>query len=117
MKKKLLTITALLLVCHLSAGMASAEYGYTRVSDIPMAVDFTYSLEIAEDGTPYVQTDYPFEETGAMQMVLIYINHKEGLAHISYDPATKQASFIHVDVKPPRYGHRAENPESRRDDP
>ena len=72
MKKKLLTIAALLLVCVLSAGMASAEHGYTRVSDIPMAVDFTYSVEFAEDGTPYVQTDYPFEETGAMQMILIY---------------------------------------------
>ena len=100
MKKKPLVITALLLVCVLSAGMASAEYGYTRVSDIPMAVDFTCSLEIAEDGTPYVQTDYPFVETGAMQMVLIYINHKEGLAYISYDPATKQASFFHVEVGP-----------------
>ena len=100
MKKKLLTMAALLLVCVLSAGMASAEHGYARVSDIPMAVDFTYSVEFAEDGTPYVQTDYPFEETGAMQMVLIYINHKEGLAYISYDPATKQASFFHVEVGP-----------------
>ena len=100
MKKKLLAIAAMLLVCVLFAGMASAEHGYARVSDIPMAVDFTCSLEIAEDGTPYVQTDYPFEETGAMQMVLIYINHKEGLAYISYDPATKQASFFHVEVGP-----------------
>ena len=94
MKKKLLAVAALLLVCILSAGMASAEYGYTRVSDIPMAVDFTYSVEFAEDGTPYVQTDYPFEETGAMQMVLIYV--KEGhprAAEVFYDPETKHTSF------------------------
>ena len=61
MKKKLWAIAALLLVCILSAGMASAEYGYTRVSDIPMAVDFTYSAGVTEKGSPYIRTDYPFE--------------------------------------------------------
>ena len=92
--KKLLTIAALLLVCVLSAGMASAEHGYTRVSDIPMAVDFTYSVEFAEDGTPYVQTDYPFEETGAMKMDLIYAKTDQptGL-QIFFDPVTKQSVF------------------------
>ena len=94
MKKKLLVIAALLLVCVLFAGMASAEYGYTRVSDIPMAVDFTYSVEFAEDGTPYVQTDYPFEETGAMQMILIYCKEdRPTTLQILYDPVTKQSNF------------------------
>ena len=94
MKKKLLTMAALLLVCVLSAGMASAEHGYARVSDIPMAVDFTYSAGVTEKGSPYIRTDYPFEETGAMQMVLIYV--KEGhprAAEVFYDPETKYTSF------------------------
>ena len=94
MKKKLLAIAIVALVCVLSAGMASAEHGYANVSDIPMAVDFTYSAGVEEDGTPYIQTDYPFEETGAMQMVLIYV--KEGhprAAEVFYDPGTKQTYF------------------------
>lgn len=94
MKKKLLAIAIAALVCVLSAGMASAEHGYAKVSDIPMAVDFTYSAGVEEDGTPYIQTDYPFEETGAMQMVLIYV--KEGhprAAEVFYDPGTKKTYF------------------------
>ena len=93
MKKTLFVMVIIVLACILSAGIASAEYGYTRVSDIPMAVDFTYSGGIAEDGTPYLQTDYPFEETGAMQMILMYITRATPVIDITYDPATKQASF------------------------
>ena len=57
MKKTLFVMVIAALVCILFAGIASAEYGYTRVSEIPMAVDFTYSVEFEEDGTPCLQTD------------------------------------------------------------
>ena len=94
MKKTLFVMVIIVLACILSAGLASAEYGYTRVSDIPMAVDFTYSVEFAEDGTPHIQTDYPFEETGAMKMDLIYekTDQPTGL-RIFFDPVTKQSVF------------------------
>ena len=94
MKKNLFVMAIAALVCILFSGIASAEHGYTRVSDIPMAVDFTYSVEFAEDGTPYVQTDYPFEETGAMQMILIYCKEdRPTTLQILYDPVTKQSNF------------------------
>ena len=78
MKKKLFVIAIAALVCILFTGIASAEYGYTRVSELPMAVDFTYSVEIEEDETPCLETDYPFEETGAMQMILVYSAERLG---------------------------------------
>ena len=93
MKKTLFAVAVVMAVCILFAGIASAEYGYTRVSDIPMAVDFTYSAGINEDGTPYLQTDYPFEETGAMQMVLIYVKEELYVLDIRYDPLTGQSEF------------------------
>ena len=50
---------------------------YTSVSKIPMAVDFTVSVEFDDEGKPNVVTDYPFEATGATEMELQYI--KEGI--------------------------------------
>jgi len=94
MKKTLFVMVIAALVCVLSAGIASAEYGYTRVSEIPMAVDFTYSVEFEEDGTPCLETDYPFEETGAMQMILMYIKEPQPFPlEIFYDPVTKLSTF------------------------
>ena len=98
MKKNLFVIAIAALVCILFTGIASAEHGYARVSDIPMAVDFAYSVEFADDGTPYFQTDYPFEETGAMQMILTYTPDKLTYClDIIYDAATQQASFNHLE--------------------
>ena len=62
----------LALVFTLLGGTASADYGYTDTSLIPMAVDFNFSLEFDARGNPQIITDYPFEETGARQLNLIY---------------------------------------------
>ena len=53
-------------------GAASADYGYTNVSQIPMAVDFSVRVDFDDAGMPHIVTDYPFEETGATQMNLVY---------------------------------------------
>ena len=75
MKKSYLT--AIILACVLSAGPALADYGYTSVSQIPMAVDFSVRVDFDEAGRPHVVTDYPFEETGATEMNLVYNKGEE----------------------------------------
>lgn len=72
MKKTLFAVLAVLLISIIFMGMASADYGYTSVSQIPMAVDFTFSVEFDDAGEPQIVTDYPFEATGATEMVVEY---------------------------------------------
>ena len=76
MQKIKFLVPALALLCIILAGTASADYGYTSVSDIPMAVDFTFSVDFDEEGRPHIVTDYPFEATGATEMNLIYGNEE-----------------------------------------
>ena len=49
-----------------------ADYGYTDTSLIPMAVDFSFSIEFDAQGNPQIVTDYPFEKTGARQLNVVY---------------------------------------------
>ncbi len=70
--KGLLFVFAVILVCFVLMGTASADYGYTEVSQIPMAVDFSVRVEFDDAGFPHIVTDYPFESTGATQMNLTY---------------------------------------------
>ena len=70
--KKLLVFAAALLLCAAIMFPALAEYGYTRVSDIPMAVDFTFRVDFDAKGAPHIVTDYPYKATGANQMNLVY---------------------------------------------
>lgn len=65
-------MAAVLLAGIVFTGIASAEANYTSVSEIPMAVDFTFMLEFDDAGEPHIVTDYPFESTGATEMVLNY---------------------------------------------
>ena len=70
-KARLLAFT-LLLLCACSIGAASADHGYTETSMIPMAVDFSVDVMFDTRGNPRVVTDYPFDETGAKEMNLVY---------------------------------------------
>ena len=70
--KKLLVIAIALLMSIAIMGSALAEYGYTNVSQLPMAVDFTFDVTYDDAGLPHIVTDYPFESTGATEMNLTY---------------------------------------------
>ena len=72
MLKRMLPVFALLLLCLAMAGTAFADYGYTRVSEIPMAADFSVRVEFDGGGQPHIATDYPFESAGATEMNLVY---------------------------------------------
>ena len=72
MKKVSVTVSVLALVCALLMGTALADYGYTETSQIPMAVDFNVSVVFDAQGRPQIITDYPFEETGARELNLVY---------------------------------------------
>ena len=72
MRKGSLLIFTILLTCAALAGGALAEYGYTSVSGLPMAADFTYSVVFDAEGRPQIVTDYPFATTGAMEMNLTF---------------------------------------------
>ena len=70
--KGLLSVFVVILACFMLMGTALADYGYTEVSQIPMAVDFSVRVEFDDAGFPHIVTDYPFESTGATQMNLTY---------------------------------------------
>ena len=70
--KKLLTAAAALLMCVIFAATSLAEYGYTNLSQIPAAVDFTFEVNFDEEGLPHIVTDYPYQETGAEELNLTY---------------------------------------------
>ena len=76
MRKMKSLVPALVLLMILLTGTASADYGYTSVSDIPMAVDFTFSVDFDDGGLPHIVTDYPFETAGATEMNLVYGNEE-----------------------------------------
>ena len=71
-RKTCLCVLLTALLCTAAFGMASADYGYTSVSRIPMAVDFSFSVEFDDHHHPSILTDYPFNQTGATEMNLTY---------------------------------------------
>ena len=85
------TLLVLVLICALLAGSALADYGYTSVSGIPMAVDFTYGVDYDGDGMARVRTDYPYTDEGADEMTLVYRRkgEEEDVGYLTYDLATK----------------------------
>ena len=70
--KKLLTFALAMLMCVVIVGTSLAEYGYTKLSQIPAAVDFTFDVTFDEEGLPHIVTDYPYKETGAEELNLTY---------------------------------------------
>ena len=85
--KKLLVFAVALLLCIAIMSPVLAEYGYTSVSKIPMAVDFTFRVEFDSRGLAYVVTDYPYQSTGATQMILVY-THLTKTIRLSVMPIT-----------------------------
>ena len=85
------TLPVLALAGVLPAGAALADYGYTNVSEIPMAVDFTYGVAYDGDGRAWVRTDYPYESAGADKITLVYRRNGEDrdIGHLTYDFARK----------------------------
>ena len=47
--KKLLTFALAMLMCVVIVGTSLAEYGYTKLSQIPAAVDFTFEHQTVPD--------------------------------------------------------------------
>ncbi len=76
MRKSVLFILTAILLCAVFCGTAFADYGYTSVSGIPMAVEFHFSVEFDDRGLAHVVTDYPFDSTGATEMNLVYGNEE-----------------------------------------
>lgn len=72
MRKGFLSFLILILTAAVIPGTVLAEYGYTSVSRIPMAVDFSFRVDFDDAGLPHIVTDYPFEKTGANEMNLVY---------------------------------------------
>ena len=93
--KKLLVIAIALLMSIAIMGSALAEYGYTTVSKIPQAVDFTFEVTFDDKGMPQVVTDYPYESTGATEMTLVYHNGEYEDISLSYDFARKTTNIGH----------------------
>lgn len=76
---------ALLLFALGLPGTALGDYGYTSVSMIPMAEDFTFLVEIDETDEPLIETDYPFEKAGADALTVVYRNWRsEEAAALTY---------------------------------
>ena len=89
MLKRILPVFAVLLICLATAGTAFADYGYTSVSEIPMAADFSVRVDFDGDGQPHVVTDYPFESAGATEMNLVYATKENPeVFTLKYTPAT-----------------------------
>ena len=96
--KKVPVTLMLLLICLVFIGTASADRGYTTTDRIPMAVDFTVTVELDSNGMPHVVTDYPFAETGATQMNLVYSkNGRYEAAVLNYNPATDATTIAGFD--------------------
>ena len=72
MRKGFLLTMAAILACFVLMGAACADYGYTNVSQIPMAADFSFRVDSYQDGYLKIVTDYPFKTTGASEINLIY---------------------------------------------
>ena len=89
MRKTGVILAALALMCFFLVPAASADYGYTTVDDIPMAVDFTVKVLFDDSGRAEVVTDYPFEQTGATEMNLVYTRDGEEAVTLNYQHRTK----------------------------
>ncbi len=88
MMKRILSVIALLLAFAVLAGTALADYGYTSVDRIPMAKPFSVRVAFDENGLPQVITDYPFEETGADEMNLVYKKGEDEVFTLNYRRST-----------------------------
>ena len=89
MKKMYLFVSVLILICFILPGLASADYGYTSVSQIPGASHFSFRVDFDDNGLPHVVTDYPFEETGASEMNITYSKGSEHeVLTLNYRPST-----------------------------
>ncbi len=89
MRKTLAAILALMLLSFIIAGAALADYGYTAVENIPMAVDFSVDVLLDDTGRPQIVTDYPFDQTGAEEMTLAYSIDGEEAFELNYQYRTK----------------------------
>ena len=89
MRKTLTAVLALMLLSFVFAGTALADYGYTTVESIPMAVDFSVDVQLDEAGRPQIVTDYPFEKTGAEEITLLYDVDGEEAFDLNYQYRTK----------------------------
>ena len=72
MRKVFLPALLLMLICAACFVPAFADYGYTETSQIPMAREFTVEVVFDAQGNPRVLTDYPYHETRAQEMNLVY---------------------------------------------
>ena len=89
MKKMYLFVFVLILICVMLPGFASADYGYTSVSQIPGASHFSFRVDFDDNGLPHVVTDYPFKETGASEMNITYSKGTESdVLTLNYIPST-----------------------------
>ena len=93
MRKSHFVIWLFVLVCLGLISTAAADQGYTTVSQIPMAVDFQFSVEWDEAGEPHIVTDYPFEEMGADEMDLEYRSGDEFVCGMNYNDSTGKTSI------------------------
>ena len=92
--KKLLVIAVALLLCVAIMSPALAEYGYTHLSQIPMAVDFTFRVDFDAKGEPHIVTDYPYKATGAEELNLTYNkNGKREAFTLNYVFATDETQI------------------------
>ncbi len=88
MRKKYLLIAVLMLACFVFTGIAAAGTVYMKTSDIPMARDFSVEVAYDAQGYPKIITDYPYEETGARELNLVF--NKGDF----YEAATVRYSFL-----------------------
>ena len=72
MRRGFLLVMTAVLACFIFMGAAFADYGYTNVSQIPMAVESNFRVDTHEEGYFQIVTDYPFETTGASEVNLVY---------------------------------------------
>ena len=93
MLKRILSVIALMLIFAAFSGTASADYGYTSVSQIPMAQPFTVKVAFDEDGLPHVITNYPYEAAGADEMNLVYSKGNNEVFNLNYRFSTGKTTI------------------------
>ena len=72
MRRGFMLVMTAVMACFIFMGAAFADYGYTNVSQIPMAAEFNFRVDLYQDGYLKIETDYPFETTGASEVNLVY---------------------------------------------
>ncbi len=93
MLKRFLSVIALVIALAVLSGTALADYGYTSVDRIPMARPFTAKVAFDENGLPQVITDYPFKETGADEMNLVYNDGSNEVFTLNYRFSTGKTTI------------------------